>query len=130
MRSIVFLLSILMVSYVFNSSCEGVNKDSGDDCKKLDTETKSNHCCLEISKFGGTTNKECVEISNELYEKIGEYLDTTRKGLASGYEYDIDCGCSYLSISLLSLLLFFPLLLDFLLFLSSSETYPLLSLFS
>ena len=105
MKSIVFLIFILMVSYALNEDCSGATKDSGDDCKKLKTILTDSHCCLFISKYSGVTSKVCSEVPDQSYKDIEKYLDEYKKQW-SGYEVDIDCGCSYLSMSLLGLLLF------------------------
>ena len=106
MKSIVFLIFILMVSYALNEDCHGAKKDSGDDCKKLKTTASDGHCCLYTTKYSGSTNKVCYELPDASYKEIGKYLDEYKKSIGNGYEFDIDCGCSYLSISLLGLLLF------------------------
>ncbi len=105
MKSIVFLIFILMVSYVLNEDCTGAVKESGEDCKKLKTLKSDGHCCLYISKYSGATSKICSEIPDASYKEIDKYLDEYKKNW-NGYEIDIDCGCSYLSIGLLGLLLF------------------------
>ena len=97
MRSIVFLLSILMVSYVLSDICGGTG-EKADDCKKLDAGT-GNYCCLTtVAKV-----KTCLPYNKENYDKIPDIVDAGKKADDS---YSIDCGCSYLSISLLGLLLF------------------------
>ncbi len=112
MKSLVLLISIEMVSFVLNDSSGG-KASKYDDCKNLKLEESTNHCCF--AEFEATIDgkeekgKECVEITQKEYENIKDYVNEIlsygeKKG-AKDYSYDIDCSCSYLTKSLLGLII-------------------------
>ena len=106
MKSIVFLIFLLMVSYVLNDYCSGLAQKT-EDCTKLEKYTyKDGYCCLEEVEAAGQSVKTCVEISKDDYNNIKDYVSRAEKLLNNAVDYDIDCGSSYLSMSLLGLLLF------------------------
>ena len=106
MKSVVFLISILLVSYVLNKGCNLAEGSKVDDCKNLDTIVEDSHCCLLESSAGGQSAKICTEVLKKDYDNIKDYVKKLEDQVNNAVDYDIDCGCSYLSISLLGLLLF------------------------
>ena len=106
MKSIVFLILILLVSYVLNTDCSLTQGSKVDDCKNLKTYYDDSHCCLLKSSAAGQSAKVCTEVIKKDYDNIKDYIKKLEETVNNAVDYDVDCGCSYLSISLLGLLLF------------------------
>ena len=113
MKSLILLISIIMVSFVLNDGCSGT-ASKYDDCKGKKTSDSTAYCCYVESE--GTvlgkkkTSKECEELSKAEYDNIKDYVKT-QKQLAETFgakdvDMDIDCESSYLKICLLSLIIF------------------------
>lgn len=105
MKNIVLLISILLVSFVLNKYCGGT-ASKFDDCKDLEKVEGISHCCFVEAEYNGEEAKMCVPLTKAEYDNIGDYVKKATENAPSGYDYDIDCGSSYLYISLLGLLLF------------------------
>ena len=87
---------------------------SSDDCKDLKVSEDGNHCCYLYGKAeyeGKTSESErCIEITNEDYDNIDDYIDNAKdsaeKAGGKVKKYEIDCNSSFLTNSLLSIILF------------------------
>ena len=87
---------------------------SSDDCKDLKVSEDGNHCCYLYGKAeykGETSESErCIEITNEDYDNIDDYIDKVKdnaeKAGGKVKKYEIDCNSSFLTNSLLSIILF------------------------
>ena len=98
MKNIVFLISILIALFVLNKYCSGT-ASKYDDCKDLEKGEGIDYCCFTEVEGGGEKAKYCEGITKKEYDNIEEYVKTIKQNAPSGYDYDIDCGCSYLSIN-------------------------------
>ena len=113
MRSLVLLISILLASFVLNDSCTGKDATKYDDCKNLQKSDPSNYCCFVESEYTVGDKEEkhkgCLEITKKDYDNIKDYVKEIKseaeKSGVKDISYDIDCSCSYLTISLLGLII-------------------------
>ena len=87
---------------------------SSDDCKDLKVSGDGNHCCYLYVKgeYEGKTSESesCIEITKEEYDNIDDYIDKAKDN-AEKYggkykKYEIDCNSSFLTNSLLGIILF------------------------
>ena len=87
---------------------------SSDDCKDLKVSEDGNHCCYQYAKaeYEGKTleSERCIEITNEEYDNIDDYIDNAKdraeRARGKVKKYEIDCNSSFLTNSLLSIILF------------------------
>ena len=115
MKPFTFLLLCSLIIYINTKDCyDQDTASSSKDCKDLNVTYQGNHCCYLHSKgeMGGVSyeNKECTEITDEVYQNIKDYIEESKKETkAEGGKVKtlkIDCNSSFLTISLFSLLLF------------------------
>ena len=88
---------------------------SAKDCKDLKLSGSGNHCCyykVKGKNEDGETKeyKTCMEITDEQYDKIDDYIDylkdNAEKNGGKINDIDLDCYSSFLTNSLLGIILF------------------------
>ena len=87
---------------------------SSDDCKDLKVSGDGNHCCYLYVKgeYEGKTSESesCIELTKEEYDNIDDYIDKAKdnaeKAGGKYKKYEIDCYSSFLTNSLLGIILF------------------------
>lgn len=114
MKTFTFIISILLISFIFAEDCEDKENPSGHkDCKDLTLTGDEKYCCYFYFKATINDKKEeekgCVALTKAEYDKIGEDYKKEKEELEkAGYKdlkYDIKCQSSYLQFYLASLLL-------------------------
>ena len=114
MRILSFLISITLVSLVFNSQCEDIkNPSKAKECNGKDTGYSGGYCCFvdySCTLKGSSTKNEgksCEGITKEEYDLIETSVKASKesaKSVCDKYKYSIKCNSSYLKISLIGLL--------------------------
>ena len=114
MKNLIVLISLIMISFVLNEtdqSCHLTKASKYSDCKDLPVEYETDVCCFASAT--STEEKVCVEVEKRYLDRLEEYAkEVEARGGASGLKIvcsddsdDYSYG-SYLSISLLSLIIF------------------------
>ena len=94
---------------------EKESASSAKDCKDLKLDGDGNHCCyfkVKGENGDGETQKyeTCIEITDKQYDKIDDYIDeykdSAEKDGGKIEDLDIDCNSSFLTNSLLGIILF------------------------
>ena len=118
MKIYYLLLAALILSFYNVQTCEEVKNPTGvSSCEnvKMDSDYDDDgakYCCYAKGKEkdddDGTTEdlNECWGISQDIYDKIEDYIDELEKGKIFE-DLSIDCASNYIMISLLSLILLF-----------------------
>ena len=116
MKIFTFLLLCSIIIFI-NAADEcdfGVSASSSKDCKKLNVSESGNHCCYYKGKveYNGKTDeqKTCIELTDEEYNNIDDYIDDGKDAVkelgGKVKDLDIDCNSSFLTNSLLGIILF------------------------
>ena len=117
MKIFTFLLLCSIIIFIntadSDKDCTGASASSAKDCKDLKVED-GNHCCYYKIKGEvlGTKldNEFCIEITDTQYDNIDDYIDEskdeTKKSGGKISELKIDCNSSFLTNSLLGIILF------------------------
>ena len=119
MKIFTFLLLCSIIIFInaadSDKYCSGASASSSKDCKDLKVLGSGNHCCYYKTKGkdeNGKTQeyKTCLEITDEQYDKIDDYIDyleeIAEKEGNKIDDLDIDCNSSFLTNSLLGIILF------------------------
>ena len=120
MKIFTFLLLCSIIIFInaadSDKYCSGASASSSKDCKDLKVLGSGNHCCYYKVKGkdeNGKTQeqKTCLEITDEQYDKIDDYIDylkdnAEKYGGGKINDIDIDCNSSFLTNSLLGIILF------------------------
>ena len=111
----ILLCSILIFINAADSDCGyGVSASSSKDCKNLNV-SDGFHCCYykvkgEDEKGKTQESKTCMLITDEQYDKIDDYIDyleeIAEKDGGKIKDLDLDCNSSFLTNSLLGIILF------------------------
>ena len=120
MKIFTFLLLCSIIIFInaqdSNNYCIfGMPASSSKDCKDLKVSGSGNHCCYykikgENEKGKTEEYKTCLEITDEEYNNIDDYIDdrkdAAKKSGGKVKDLDIDCYSSFLTNSLLGIILF------------------------
>jgi len=117
MKIFTFLLLCSIIIFInaadSDKDCNGASASSAKDCKDLKLSGSGNHCCYSEAKveYNGKTEKlkNCVELTDEEYNNIDDYIDTSKdeaKTLFNIKDLEVDCNSSFLTNSLLGIILF------------------------
>lgn len=123
MKTFHILIPVLFIAFILcDEECDEAKKTSGEECKKIKVDFQSDgekytHCCYldytykyeENGQKKEENEKYCIPISDKAYEDIDKYIKDAEKDAEEGIEGKInklDCKSVYLTINLLSLLLF------------------------
>ena len=97
MKTFTFIISILLISFIFAEDCEEKKDPSGyRDCKDLKLDGDDKYCCYVYSKLGSSSEeyKGCVALTQADYDKIGEevkkYKEELEKQNYKDIKYDIN----------------------------------------
>ena len=114
MKTFIFIISILLISFIFAEDCGDKKNPSGyKDCKDLKLDGDEKYCCYVYTKYtlGGNSveHKGCEAYTQAEYDKIGEEAkkakeEAEKEGLKD-LKFDIKCQSGYLQYYLTSLLL-------------------------
>ena len=117
MKIFTFLLLCSIIIFIkaadSDKDCYGASASSAKDCKDLKLSGSGNHCCYSEAKYeiNGKTEKQkiCVELTDEEYNNIDDYIDASKEA-AKTYikvkDLSVDCNSSFLTNSLLGIILF------------------------
>jgi hypothetical protein len=116
MKIFTFLLLCSIIIFInaadSDKDCEGASASSAKDCKDLKLSGSGNHCCYSEGKYeyNGKTEKVkiCVELTDEEYNNIDDYIDASKEAntIFKIKDLDVDCNSSFLTNSLLGIILF------------------------
>ena len=114
MKALYSLLIVLLISECFSVPCYDGDSEVNDpsikeasDChnRELVPEGLFYRCCYAEGTYKKKTAKICVPVDKETYDDIENYVKEQKN---KGYDsFSIDCGSSYIVISLLSIILLF-----------------------
>ena len=112
MKVIYVFLILCSFFYIISSEyCEGeleISVSKASTCHKRQTSKEGSHCCFlkQKGKVAGVTltTQTCEEITKEEYDNIKNYKKQLEKDCGCSVK-KIDCISSYLTFSLLSLIL-------------------------
>ena len=113
MKSLQFLIFLVLFIYISSSGCYGINPTRAADCKDeaLEDKRKANgvHCCYLTYKQAsdGEEHKSCIEISKSAYKNMKDYIKYCEMMDEEDYDYSVDCKAVYLQFSLIILFLLF-----------------------
>lgn len=114
MKIFTILISILLLIYINTqtvtvSEClqKGTSGKKTSDCENLKTTIDTNHCCYFKYKSDSGESEGCTEITKDVYDDIKKYIkDSEKEGDSINFKVKkLDCYSSYLTLSLLSLVL-------------------------
>ena len=112
MKIFTILVSILLLTYINTDTVsECLQKlttgRKTSDCEDLKTTIDSSHCCYYKSKSDSAEAEGCTEVPKASYDDIKKYIkDLEEQGKSDNMKVKkLDCYSSYLTLSLLSLVL-------------------------
>ena len=112
MKIFTILISILLLIYInadTESECQkkGTSGKKTSDCEDLKTTLETSHCCYFKYKSDSGESEGCTEIAKDVYDDIKKYIkDSEKEGDSINFKVKkLDCYSSYLTLSLLSLVL-------------------------
>ena len=112
MKIFTILISILLLIYINTQTIsECLQKlttgRKTSDCEDLKTTVDSSHCCYYKTKTDSVETEGCTEVPKASYDDIKKYIKELEEQAKSAKMKvkKLDCYSSYLTLSLLSLVL-------------------------
>ena len=111
MKTLAFLISILLISNIFSSECsKKESASSAEDCNKLAVGSGKDKCCYIKYKYTEDSKEKeetgCHDITKAEYDDIKKTMEDLEKGaeLDNLKIIDLDCKNEYIKFSILSLI--------------------------
>ncbi len=111
MKTLAFLISILLISNIFSSECSKKSSpSSAEDCNNLAVGSGKDKCCYIIYKYTEKSKEKeetcCYDITKAEYDDITKTKEDIEKGaeLDNLRIIDFDCKNEYIKFSILSLI--------------------------